>query len=176
MKTFSFIGMVAGIITLSAFTINNSINWKISDGYSIKFSSEDPSGVFTKLKGNIAFDENNLSTSSFDLEVDVNSINTGNGMQNKHAVGKKWFNAELYPTIHFVSEKFVKTSKGYQVMGTLEMHGVKKDFTMPFTFVDNTFISSFTVDRTEFDLGATKGMSAKVPHNITLDISVPVTK
>ncbi len=176
MAKVNFLGMVAAIIFLSAFTISSSTTWKIAEGHSIKFSSKDPSGVFTKLTGDIEFDEDDLTASKFDVQIDVASINTGNGMKNKHAKSKKWFDADQYPTINFTSEKFTKSAAGYEVTGTLEMHGIKKEFTMPFTFKDNVFESSFTVNRLDYNIGSTKGMSKKVPLDIKLDISVPVTK
>ena len=176
MTKVGYVGMILAVISLSAFTFNNSVSWRIADDYSIKFSSKNPSGVFTKLTGDIEFDEDNLSASKFDVKIDVASINTGNGMKNRHAKGAKWFDAEQYPTINFTSEKFAKSSTGYEVTGMLEMHGIKKEFTMPFTFKDNVFESSFTVNRTDFNIGATKGRAKKVPLEITLDIAVPVTK
>lgn len=172
----TFFAAIAIVISLCSFTISNSISWKISDDFSIKFSSKNPSGVFTDLKGEIIFNEDQLSASKFDLEIDVASINTGNGMKNRHAKGKKWFDAKKFPTINFISQNFRKTSLGYEVTGMLEMHGVKKEFTMPFTFKNNVFESSFTINRTDFNVGAIKGMAKKVPQEIKLDISVPVTK
>lgn len=176
MTKVKFIGMVAAIIFLSAFTISNSISWKIEDGYSIKFTSKDPTGVFTKMSGDISFDPANLEASRFDVKVDVSSINTGNGMQNKHAKSDKWFDAEQYPTIDFTSKHFAKTAKGYEVIGTLEIHGVAKEFKMPFMFKNDVFTSSFTINRLEYNIGGVKGMSKKVPAELTVDISVPVTK
>ena len=176
MKTLSLVASLAAVVLLSAFTVQESVNWEIEDGYSIKFSSKDPSGVFTKMSGDVAFDPSNLDASKFDVKVDVNSINTGNGMQNKHAVSSKWFDAEQFPTINFTSKQFTKTSNGYEVLGTLEIHGVSKEFTMPFTFENDVFTSTFTVNRLDFNVGTMKGMSKKVPAELTLDISVPVAK
>lgn len=174
MRTTSFLGLVSAIILFSAFTISSSTSWEIAEGYSIAFESKDPSGVFTKMDGDINFDEANLDASSFDVAVEVASINTGNGMKNKHAKSAKWFDAEKYPEIRFTSSAFAKTADGYTVTGTLDMHGVQKEFTMPFTFENNTFKSSFMVSRVEFGIGSTKGMSGKVPAEIKLDLSVPV--
>ena len=56
---------VGAIILLSAFTTILSTNWQIAEGYSIKFTSKDPSGVFTKMSGDISFDENKLDDSKF---------------------------------------------------------------------------------------------------------------
>lgn len=176
MKNLQFIGMVAAIIALSAFTVGNSISWKVAEGHSIAFSSKDPSGVFTELNGDIVFDPADLSSASFDMSIPVSSINTGNGMKNKHAVGKKWFEADLYPNITFKSESFSKTDTGYEVTGTLQLHGISKEYTLPFTFENNTFKSSFSVNRTDFNLGATKGMSGKVPLELAMDLVVPVTQ
>lgn len=176
MTQLRFAGMIVAVIFLSAFTFVNSTSWEIAEGYSIKFDSKDPSGVFTKMSGTIDFDEDNLEASKFDVQVDVNSINTGSGMKNKHAVSAKWFDAEQFPTINFTSSSFSKVDNGYEVVGTLELHGVAKEFTMPFTFENNTFESKFNINRTDFNLGKTKGMSGKVPLELAVELSVPVTK
>lgn len=176
MAKFNFLGMVAVIIFLSAFTINNSVSWNISEGYSIKFTNKEASGVFSDLQGDIQFDETNLEASKFDMKIDVSSINTGNGMKNKHAKGSKWFDSKQFPTINFTSKSFAKAASGYTVTGTLAMHGTEKEITIPFTFENNVFEGSFNVDRVEYGIGSTKGMSKKVPLDIQLDISVPVSK
>jgi len=176
MNTASFLFSVVAIIGLSAFSIQQSMEWKIAEGYSIKFTSSDPTGVFTKMSGDISFDPANLDVAKFDVKVDVSSINTGNGTQNKHAKSAKWFDAETYPTINFTSSKFNKTATGYSVDGMIEIHGVKKEFTMPFTFKNNVFSSSYMINRMDFGVGSMKGMSKKVPAELQVDISVPVTK
>ncbi|MFK8101857.1 MAG: YceI family protein [Saprospiraceae bacterium] len=176
MAKVNFLGMVAAIMFLSAFTIGSSMSWNIEEDYAIKFSNKKASGIFTKFTGDIEFERTNLSASKFDVQIEVASIKTGNFLKNSHAKGKKWFNAKEYPTINFTSEKFNKTTTGYEVIGTLEMRGVKKEMTLPFTFEDKVFKSSFTVNRTDFNIGSTKGMAKKVPHEIQLDIAIPVSK
>lgn len=170
------LGMIAAIILFSAFIVTNSMSWQIDEGYSIKFAGTDAEGIFKTLTGDIQFDENNLDASQFSTSIDVASINTGNGMKNKHAVSKKWFDAETYPAITFNSSKFDKTDSGYEVTGMIEIHGTKKEITIPFTFSDNTFNGKFSVNRMDFGVGTMKGMSKKVSNEINLEISVPVTK
>jgi polyisoprenoid-binding protein YceI len=158
----------------SAFTFISSQNWKIGDDYSIKFSSEDPSGVFQGLKGTISFDDKDLAASKFDVTIDVATINTGNGMKNTHAKSEKWLDASKYPTIHFVSSNIAATANGFEAKGTLEIHGVKKDFTLPFTFQNNVFKSSFSFNRLDYNIN-----TAEPAHGasvLSIDISVPVTK
>ncbi|SFD84886.1 Polyisoprenoid-binding protein YceI [Chitinophaga sp. CF118] len=151
--------------------------WKITDKYNISFASNEVGGIFKTFKGSITFDEANPATSGFDVTIDVASINTGNGLQNKHAKSDEWFDATKYPVIHYVSKKIVKAGNAYQVTGDLEIHGVKKEFTIPFTFQRKgnaaTFNGTFNVNRNDFHIGKPGG---DVSDNIKVTVAVPVTK
>ncbi|MFT3825491.1 MAG: YceI family protein [Chitinophagaceae bacterium] len=172
MLSLAILFTLAGVF---AFTLAQS--WKIANNYSIKFSSSDASGIFKTFKGTIVFDEQNPATSKFDVTIDVASINTGNGLQNKHAKEEEWFDATKYPTIKFTSKKIVKSGAAYQVTGDLEIKGVKKETTLPFTFkaagAAGTFAGTFNVNRNDFHVGKPGGDVADV---IKIDVSVPVTK
>ncbi len=76
------------LLVASAFTAIKSQDWKIAEGYSVKFNGGDPSGEFKGLKGTISFDPNDLKSSKFATSIDVATINTGNGMKNTHAMRK----------------------------------------------------------------------------------------
>ena len=162
------------LILASAFTFIQSQNWKVAEGYSIKFEGGDPSGEFSSLKGTILFDEKNVSASKFDMAVEVASINTGNGMKNTHAKSPNWFDAEKYPNITFTSSAVTKTGTGYEAKGTLEMHGVKKEVAIPFTFANNTFDGVIDVNRMDFNLD--DGKHPKMQPTMKVTIHVPVTK
>ena len=176
MKQYIYPAVAVLILLGSAFTFA-ATNWQIADGYNIEFSSNDASGVFKTFKGTIVFDEQNPAASKFDVSIDAASINTGNGLQNKHAKSDEWFDVAKYPQIRYTSQKFVKAGTGYQVTGDLEVHGVKKATTIPFTFQKTAkgavFAGSFTVNRNDFKLGKPGG---DVGEQIKIDISVPVTK
>lgn len=167
----------AALIGLSAFTAATSVNTNmtVADGYAVKFISTDPTGVFERMKGTVHFNEQNLAAASFNVTIDVASINCGNGMQNRHAKSEKWFDAEKYPEITFVSTGAKKTATGYETTGKLSVHGVTKDFTIPFTYTANgtggVFAGSFDVSRSAFGVGEP---SKKVPDVMKLEVSVPV--
>ncbi|MDG1517687.1 MAG: YceI family protein, partial [Flavobacteriales bacterium] len=84
-----------------------------------------------------------------------------------------WFDAEKYPNIEFKSSNFSKTETGYSVTGTMKMHGVDKEMTLPFTFSNNVFKSTFSVNRIDFKIGESM---KKVSDDIKLEVSLPVTK
>ena len=96
-------------------------------------------------------------------------------MKNKHAVSDKWFDAKKYPSIKFNSKKVTKTTHGYDVTGTMNIHGVSKEMTIPFTFTNNTINTKFSVNRLDFNVGTMEGMSKKVSNEIKLDVSIPLT-
>jgi polyisoprenoid-binding protein YceI len=162
------------IIFTSSFTFSQSIDWKIGDKYSVKFDGGDPSGEFTGLKGTIKFDENNLPASKFDCTVDVASINTGNGMKNTHAKSDKWLDAAKYPVIQFSSKTINKTAIGYEAIGTLDFHGVQKEITLPFTFVNNVFSGYFEVNRMDYNINTAEPNHGAAVLKVSLN--VPVTK
>ncbi len=161
------------------FVMSNSHaqEWKIGQDYNITFASKDASGVFKEFSGTIVFDAENLSNSSMKLKIKVESINTGNGLQNKHAKSEEWFDASKYPNISFESSRIEKTESGFKAVGKLEIRGVKKDVTIPFTFVKKgskgTFVAKFSVDRTDYGVGK-KGND--VSETIKITATIPVTK
>jgi polyisoprenoid-binding protein YceI len=162
------------LIVASSFTVFFSQAWKITDKAFVKFDGGDPAGQFTGVRGAISFDPNDLSTAQFVDSIDVASINTGNGMKNTHAKSEKWFDAEKYPTIIFASSAISKTATGYEAKGMLTMHGVQKEVVIPFTFDNNVFKGSLTVNRLDYNIN-----TAEPNHgasNFKVDIEVPVTK
>ena len=169
---------IVGIIIvsiLSSFLLSSLQNWKISDDYSIKFSGNGAEGTFSKLTGTIVFDPQQLDQSNFDVLVDASTIDTGNKTKDKHARGSSWFDVEKYPNIGFKSSSFKRTADGYDVTGILDLHGVKKEITIPFTFSDSVFEGKFMVNRDEFEItGPFFGFVVGDEFDVVL--KVPVTQ
>ena len=165
-------------LLLAVFAFAPASNWQIGDKYNIRFSGGgEVGGIFKTMKGSVVFDEQNLAASNFDLTIDVMSVNTGNGLMNTHIKSAEWLDATKYPVIKFTSKKIVKTGANYQVTGDMELHGVKKEMTLPFSFQNKgasaTFSGTFTVNRNDFHIGKPGG---DVDENIKLEVSVPVIK
>ncbi len=163
------------LATIFSFTLPNP--WKISEKYNISFSTNGVSGIFKTFSGNINFDEQNIAASKFDITIDINSINTGNGMQNKHAKSEEWFDASKYPAIKFTSGKIVKSGTGFTAVGNLQLHGITKTVSLPFVFKRSgnagTFEGAFSINRNDFKIGKPGGEVGEV---IKINVSVPVVK
>ena len=168
--------LISSIIILSSFTLDQVMHWEIASDYSIKFTGTDVEGIFKTFSGDIQFDETDLAGSNCALKIEVSSINTGNGMKNNHAKSDKWFDAAKFPYIEFQSSQFSKADNGYTVTGKLKIHGVEKEVSLPFTYIDNVFLSIFSVNRLDYKVGTMEGSSKKVSNEIKLEFAIPVTK
>ena len=175
MKKLNYLILVFAVVILSAFSIATT-KWEISKGYSVKFSTEHASGEFEKISGTISFDEKDLTNSSFNIQIDVKSIATGNFLKTSHAKGKDWFESDKYPKISFISTKISKSTNGFIVIGDLTMKDVTKSIEIPLTFKNNIFSGKFSVNRIDYHIGSMEGMSKKVGNKIDIQIAVPVTK
>lgn len=160
---------------MSAYSLAIVADWRIAEGYQIKFDGKYAHGSFGKMEGNIRFDPAHPDESRFEVSVDVASIDTGIELKNKHARSDKWFDAERYPRIGFVSRSVSRTDTGFVVRGELELKGIKKEIAIPFAFrtVDDRhlFYGKFKVNRGDFGIGKVNG---KESDSTAVEVSVPV--
>lgn len=167
--------MVAIVLGSSAFKVaSNATLWKVNeDAYSVKFTSKKFDGAFKGLKSELLFDENNLAASKLTATIDVNTINTGNGMRNGHA--KKGLDAKTFQTVKFESSSISKTASGYEATGNLTIKDVTKQIKIPFTFnktVDGgVFAGTFSVKPTDYNVKA-----SGTPEVLDFQLNVPATK
>jgi polyisoprenoid-binding protein YceI len=159
------------LLFASAFTLVQSVSYKVKEGYSVKFSGNKINGVFKGLKADINFNPSDLAKSKITASIDATTANTGSGMMNKHAKSESGLNAEKFPTISFESTSISKTATGYDAIGKLTLKGVTKEITLPFTFTNDTFAGKFSI--APKDYGVTRGGT---PDVVTVELNVPVTK
>ncbi|NDB36521.1 MAG: YceI family protein [Flavobacteriia bacterium] len=153
-------------------------DYRVGEGHSIAFQSADPSGKFKIMTGNVRYSADNPSASSFNLSIAVNSINTGNGMMNKKALTKEWFDQPSFPKIEFQSTSVYKDANGVlQIKGVMTLKGVKRTFVIPASVSGNpskyVFKGSFYVNRIEFGVGK---KSATVPDKMKIIYELPIVK
>jgi len=151
-------------------------DWDISPDYAVKFTAKKATGTFDKLQGNIQFDPANLTTAKFAVWVETATISTGNKTKDNHARGNKWLDAEQFPRISFESSEFKQTTDGYEVEGMLNIHGVAKKVSIPFTFSDQVFAGSLIVNRKDFGIEGPFLFGGLVGDDIKISLKVPVTK
>jgi polyisoprenoid-binding protein YceI len=94
-------------------------------------------GRFTDFSGTIQVDKAKPEASSVDFKIMTTSIDTASEGRDKHLRSADFFDAEKFPEITFKSSKVVaKAEKDtYAVTGTLTMHGVSKEVTLPIAYL-----------------------------------------
>ena len=93
-------------------------------------------GRFTDFEGTIQADTSKPETSSVAFTIKAASIDTSVADRDKDLRSSNFFDAEKYSEITFKSTKIVPAGKDkYDVTGTLTMHGVSKEVTLPVVFL-----------------------------------------
>jgi polyisoprenoid-binding protein YceI len=93
-------------------------------------------GRFADFEGTIQADPAKPEASSVVFTIKTASIDTSQPDRDKHLRSADFFDAEKFPEITFKSTRFTPAGKDkYDVTGTLTMHGVSKEITLPVTFL-----------------------------------------
>jgi polyisoprenoid-binding protein YceI len=112
-------------------------------------------GRFEDFDGTVNIDKAKPDASSVEFTIQAASINTNAPDRDKHLRSADFFDVEKFPTITFKSSKIVpKGASAYDVTGTLTMHGVSKEITIPVTHLG--FVKDpWGNDRSGFELNTT---------------------
>jgi polyisoprenoid-binding protein YceI len=90
---------------------------------------------FDRAHGALAWKKGGLEASTVDVSVDAASVDTKVPLLDKMVKGPDMFDAETYPTIHFVGKRFVRTGANQgQLEGELTIREVTRPVTLDVTF------------------------------------------
>ena len=128
-------------------------------------------GRFAEFGGTIQVDRANPTASSVDVLIKTATLDTGHPGRDKHLRSPDFFDVEKYPEITFKSSKITSAGKDkYNVAGTLTMHGVSKEVTLPVTYLGSVidpgknekfgFEATTTLNRKDFGILWNKALDA----------------
>ena len=93
-------------------------------------------GRFGNFEGTLQIDPAKPEASSVTFTIKAASISTNDDKRDTHLRSPDFFDAEKFPDITFKSTKVAPAGKDkYDVTGTLTMHGVSKEITLPVAFL-----------------------------------------
>jgi polyisoprenoid-binding protein YceI len=126
-------------------------------------------GEFTKVTGEVDLDDQDITKSTVNATIDVNSIYTRVPMRDNDLKSEHFFNADKFPTITFVSTKIEKTGDNTEkVTGNLTIRGVTKEVTLDVTGPSQPvkamggmrrgFSATTKINRQDFGVSADPGM------------------
>ncbi len=166
---------IAVLISLSGFaqTINAGKSLVSFEIGNLGFNTVD--GTFKKMTGEVKFSPSDLSSSSFDICIDASTVDTDSRKRDEHLKNEDFFDVEKHPKICFKSEIITKQDGKYITKGKLTMHGVTKQVEIPFSYSNNTFRGSLTVNRYDYEIGM-KTSKFMVSENAEITIVCVVNK
>ena len=92
-------------------------------------------GRFSRVKGTLQFDPQDVAASSVEAEIQVGSIHTGVERRDKDLLSPNYFEVDKYPTILFVSTRVeVVGLDDCLVHGNLTIKGVARPVTLEVHF------------------------------------------
>jgi polyisoprenoid-binding protein YceI len=116
-------------------------------------------GKFNEFTIDIELINNDITRSRISAIIKVNSVNTGIAGRDEDLKTKDFFDSEKFPEITFVSDKIEKNGNEFMAHGQFQMHGVKKDISIPFRINGQSgedvigFSSRYSIKRTDFGVG-----------------------
>ena len=131
LKQLLFLSATALALTAQTYQIDSSHS---GANFSVKHMMvTNVSGRFSNLKGAVTFDEKNLSKSSIEATVDIETINTNEPKRDAHLKSPDFFDVAKFPQMTFKSTKVYKAGGVTKADGDLTLHGVTKPVTLTLT-------------------------------------------
>jgi polyisoprenoid-binding protein YceI len=114
-------------------------------------------GEFHQFTAAVVFAPDALADSHFDVQVDLNSLDTKDKDRDKTMRGSDIFDVARFPSAHYVTKSLTKTATGYAASGSLTLHGVTRDVPLEFHFTPAaagaTLEGTAQLKRLEFGVG-----------------------
>lgn len=91
-------------------------------------------GVFHRFTAVIEFSPDALATAQFEVQIDLGSLDSEDNDRDKTMRSADIFDVAQFPTAHYVTRSFTKTTAGFRALGALTLRGVTKDVPVDFQF------------------------------------------
>ena len=105
---------------------HSSISFKVSH-----LAVSSVTGRFNKIKGTASIQGDDLASRKVQVIIEAASVDTGHPKRDEHIRSADFLDTAKYPTITFVSKKFLKDDSGkMKIVGDLTLHGVTREITV----------------------------------------------
>lgn len=111
-------------------------------------------GMLSDLKGQISFEENDMSNSYFDVCLSAVCVDTGNQKRDEHLKSKDFFFVKEFPVICFKSTSVHKVNGSYKAKGKLSILSTTNDIEIPFEYKNEVFNGQFSLNPMDYNLGS----------------------
>jgi polyisoprenoid-binding protein YceI len=142
-------------------------------------------GNFKDFSGVILYDDKDITKSSVNVAIKTASVDTDSENRDNDLRSPNFFDAAKYPEITFVSKQVQKAGDGYVCSGTLTMHGVSKEISIPFKILGTVkdqrgnsrmgIEATLTINRTDYGIvysRALEGGGLVVGNEVKIELNL----
>src|SRR5436305_3409667 len=147
-------------------------------------------GEFEKFSGTVEFDEQDITHSKADIQIEAASVNTRNVQRDEHFRSADFFDVEHYPYITFKSKRVIMLDANHgQLIGDLTIRNITREVVLEGEYGGvnqtpwNTYSAGFSlsgkVNRKDWGLNwnmILAGGSLVASDEITLTIDLELSK
>ena len=172
-----FVFLFTGLLLSDEFQVNKK------QKNMVKFISDTPienfEGITEKIDGYIFWLDSDMTKSSeIYLEVDLNSLDTGIGLRNRH-MRENYLETDRYPITHFkgkmISSTIVDdTTISIEAEGVIFIHGIEQPLNLKADLIKRTdgfrVKTNFIVKLSDFNIEIPSIMFYKIDENMQLEL------
>jgi polyisoprenoid-binding protein YceI len=158
-----------------------------SVGFTIRHFVAKVPGKFSKFRGTITVDRDNLEKSSAEAVIDVASINTDNEKRDAHLRNPDFFDAAKFPTITFKSRSWKKAGEDtFDVVGDLTIKDVTREVVLKVTSLGfgpgmrgaqlSGWEATTTFNKKDFNVKDPPMLDAALGDDVTITINIEAVK
>ncbi len=145
-------------------------------------------GEFEQFSGTVEFDEEDITRSQADIQIEAASVNTRNAQRDEHFRSADFFDVERYPYITFKSKRVIMQDAHHgQLVGDLTIRNITRDVVLDAEYSGvsqtpwNTYSAGFSlhgkVNRKDWGMKwnmvlAGGGLAASDEITLTIDLEL----
>ncbi|MCP4805881.1 MAG: YceI family protein [Proteobacteria bacterium] len=149
-------------------------------------------GEFGEVSGTIEFDPEDIAATKVEAKVGLGSVDTNNVKRDDHLKGADFFDADKFTEATFTNSKVDNIAKdgSFDVIGSLDLHGVQKEITFHFAPVTGEITdpwgntkrggsASTVINRQDFGISWNSTMDAgglAVGDEVTIQVDLELVK
>jgi polyisoprenoid-binding protein YceI len=169
MKISRLLTLTTVVTLLAAAAVAQTSNWNIDPAHTSAqftvrhFGISNVTGTFNKISGSAVLDEKDITKSSVQASIDVNSVDTRVADRDADLKSDHFFDVAKYPTMEFKSTKISNAGGKLQLIGDLTIHGATHSVTLdldgptpetkdPWGGIRRGLSATTTINRKDFNL------------------------
>lgn len=136
---------------------------------SFYFHGEKVNGSVAGLKATVNINKDKPELSEINGSVDVNTLETGNKMRDKHLKSKDYFEAEKFPTMSFKSKGVKKENDNFVIVGMLKIKDVEREEKFTLSISNGKLVFKGSMNSADYGI-----MKKKKREDSQVDITIEI--